>query len=165
MIWIRAVALFFALSSAAAAAETDRTAGSGNLPSPMTVRAFRLGPGADLKKELSRFARTNRLRAGIVLTCVGSLTRAVIRLADQPEGTTFEGKHEIVSMVGTLSPDGDHLHLAISDATGRTVGGHLLEGSLVYTTAEIAVGEIEELAFARAIDPRTTYEELDVRRR
>ena len=71
------------------------------------------------------------MRAGIVLTCVGSLTRAVIRLADQPQGTTFEGKHEIVSMVGTFSPDGDHLHLSISDATGRTVGGHLLEGSLV----------------------------------
>ena len=100
-----------------------------------------------------------------MLTCVGSLTRVVIRLADQPEGTTFEGKHEIVSLVGTLSPGGDNLHLAISDATGRTVAGHLLEGSLVYTTAEIAVGELDGLAFTRVNDPRTTYGELAVRRR
>jgi hypothetical protein len=51
------------------------------------------------------------------------------------------GKHEIVSLVGTLALDGDHLHIAVSDSTGRTIGGHLMEGSLVYTTAEIAVGE------------------------
>ena len=63
-------------------------------------RAFRLGPGADLKKELSRFARDNGLRAGIVLTCVGSLTRVLIRLADQPEGTTFEGWSSSVATVG-----------------------------------------------------------------
>ena len=89
-----------------------------------------------------------------------------LRLADQAENTTFDGKHEIVSMVGTLSPDGDHIHLAVSDATGRTVGGHLVEGSLVYTTAEIAVGEIDGLAFGarRTIPgPRTTR--LAIRKR
>ncbi|MCL4819133.1 MAG: DUF296 domain-containing protein [Vicinamibacteria bacterium] len=128
----------------------------------MTVRAVRLGPGADLKRELARFARANGMRAGIVLTCVGSLTRAVVRLADQPEATTIEGKHEIVSLVGTLSPDGDHLHLAISDGQGRTVGGHLMEGSIVYTTAEIAIGELEALAFSRETDARTSFRELVV---
>lgn len=133
--------------------------------SPMTVRAFRLGPGADLKKELSRIARDNDLRAGVVLTCVGSLTRVVIRLADQPAATTFDGKHEIVSLVGTLGSDGDHLHVAVSDSSGKTIGGHLMEGSLVYTTAEIAVGELTALAFSREPDPRTTYRELAVRTR
>jgi uncharacterized protein len=165
MSWIRAVAIVVALAgtaSAVVAADRPRT---GATPSPMTVRALRLGPGSDLGKALSRFARENRLRAGIVLTCVGSLSRVVLRLADQAEGTTFDGKHEIVSMVGTLSPDGDHIHLAVSDATGRTVGGHLMEGSLVYTTAEIAVGEIDGLAFSRVTDPRTTYEELAIRKR
>ena len=72
---------------------------------------------------------------------------------------------EIVSLVGTLSPDGEHLHVAISDGAGRTIGGHLLEGSLVYTTAEIAVGELDGLAFSRETDPRTTYGELVVRPR
>ena len=164
MSWFRAVALALGVASVASAAPAGKDAGVA-IPSPMTVRALRLGPGADLKKELSRFARENRLRAAVVLTCVGSLTRVVLRLADQPAGTMFEGKHEIVSMVGTLSPDGDHLHLAVSDASGRTVGGHLMEGSLVYTTAEIAVGELDGLVFARVQDPRTTYGELAVRKR
>jgi predicted DNA-binding protein with PD1-like motif len=164
MSWIRVVAIVVALAGTASAAGVERPR-TGAVPSPMTVRALRLGPGADLGKALSRFARENRLRAGVVLTCVGSLSRVVLRLADQAEGTTFDGKHEIVSMVGTLSPDGDHIHLAVSDATGRTVGGHLMEGSIVYTTAEIVVGEIDGLAFARVNDPRTTYDELAIRKR
>ena len=151
------------LSVSTVSAETDSPARA--VSSPMTVRAFRVGPGADLKKELARIARDNDLRAGVVLTCVGSLTRAVIRLADQPGGTTFDGKHEIVSLVGTLGPEGDHLHIAVSDSTGRTIGGHLMEGSLVYTTAEIAVGELTLLTFSREPDPKTTYRELAIRKR
>jgi uncharacterized protein len=162
---IRAVAIAFLGVLSASAADKDRGASVVAPPSRMAVRALRLGPGADLKRELSRFARENGLRAGVVLTCVGSLTRAVVRLADQPEGTSFEGKHEIVALVGTLSPDGDHLHMAVSDSSGRTIGGHLMVGSLVYTTAEIAVGELTDLAFARETDPATTYRELAIRRR
>ncbi len=154
-----ALLLLFAAAPLAAGQAAPEPAATS---SPMSVRALRLGPGADLKRELARFARESGMRAGIVVTCVGSLTRAVLRLADQREATTFEGKHEIVSLVGTLSPDGDHLHLAISDATGRTVGGHLMDGSLVYTTAEIALGELEGLAFSREVDPRTTFRELVV---
>ena len=162
MRWKRAFAVLV-LSAATSSTQADLPAKA--VASPMTVRAFRLGPGADLKKELSRIARENDLRAGVVLTCVGSLTRAVIRLADQPEATTFDGKHEIVSLVGTLAPDGDHLHIAVSDSTGRTIGGHLMDGSLVYTTAEIAVGELTAMAFSREADPKTTYRELAIRKR
>ncbi len=162
MRWNQALAVAM-LSAATLSAETDPPTTA--VVSPMTVRAFRLGPGADLKKELSRIARDNDLRAGVVLTCVGSLTRAVIRLADQPGATTFDGKHEIVSLVGTLTLEGEHLHIAVSDSTGRTIGGHLMEGSLVYTTAEIAVGELTALAFSRELDPKSTYQELAIRKR
>src|SRR5262245_38800258 len=108
MRWYRALAVA-ALGVVTLSAQTESPTKAED--SPMTVRAFRLGPGADLKKELSRIVRDNGLRAGVVLTCVGSLTRAVIRLADQPEATTFDGKHEIVSLVGTLALGGDHLHI------------------------------------------------------
>jgi len=37
--------------------------------------------------------------------------------------------------------------------------------SLVYTTAEIAVGELTALAFSRELDPKTTYKELAIRKR
>jgi uncharacterized protein len=129
----------------------------------MKTFALRLHPGDDLKTSLVAFAHQHDLRAALVLTCVGSLRQAALRLANQPDTTVFEGKFEIVSLVGTLCPDGPHLHVSISDSTGRTLGGHLQEGSQIYTTAEIVLGELENYSFARPIDPDTTYDELDPR--
>ena len=131
----------------------------------MTIFAFRLTPGQDLKKEMDAFAREKNLQAGFVITCVGSLRRAVIRPADQKEPLIREQKFEIVSLVGTLSPDGSHLHVALSDGTGAMLGGHLLEGNLIYTTAEIVVGEAEGLLFRREVDAATGYGELRVEKR
>jgi predicted DNA-binding protein with PD1-like motif len=95
-----------------------------------------------------------------VASCSGSLRIAAIRFADQKDTTTLAGPFEIVSLSGTLSPDGSHLHISVADGTGRTVGGHLGAGSTVYTTAEIVIGELEGTRFRREIDHATTYKEL-----
>ena len=76
----------------------------------------------------------------------------------------MEGHFEIVSLTGTLGPDGMHIHLSVSDEKGVTTGGHLLEGCLVYTTVELVVGDAVGLIFHREIDPRTTFPELSVQR-
>jgi hypothetical protein len=128
----------------------------------MKTFPIRLHPGEDLKQSLVAFAAQNRIQAGLVLTCVGSLRRAALRLADQPDTSILEGKFEIVSLVGTLSADGPHLHLSISDSNGQTIGGHLQDGSLIYTTAEIVLAELEEWFFTRPVDPQTSYDELVV---
>lgn len=96
------------------------------MPSSLLAYALRLRPGQDLKQELAAFVAAHQIRAGAVLTCVGSLTEVVLRLANQPDATTYRGHFEIVSLAGTLSTAGSHLHLAVADATGRTLGGHLL---------------------------------------
>lgn len=131
----------------------------------MRTFALRLPPGADLKQELVRVTTDQQLQAGFVLTCVGSLRLAALRLADQPDTTLYEGKFEIVSLVGTLCPDGPHLHISISDGQGVTIGGHLQDGSQVYTTAEIVIGELEDSRFTRELDPLSGYDELVVRAR
>jgi predicted DNA-binding protein with PD1-like motif len=128
----------------------------------MQVSLIRLQPMEDLKKSLENFVKENQIEAAIVLTCVGSLQASHLRLANQPQGTIFEGKQEIVSLVGTLALSGSHLHLSISDSTGRTIGGHLLEGCLVYTTAEIAIGILPQLRFTRELDTISTYKELNI---
>jgi predicted DNA-binding protein with PD1-like motif len=127
--------------------------------------ALRLRPGQDLRVELEKLTRRRGIRAGFILTAVGSLQKASLRLANQNSPTSFEDKFEIVSLVGTLSPDGPHLHLSLADATGRTIGGHLVEGSIVYTTAEIVVGELKGVRFTREQDEQTGYKELHIRRR
>lgn len=129
----------------------------------MKLYAVRLKPNQDLRAELERFVKENKISAGFIITTVGSLKRAKVRLADQSEATEFAGKFEIVSLTGTLAADGVHLHISFSDEKGATIGGHLTTGCTIYTTAEIIVGGTDEIVFTRETDPETTYKELKIR--
>lgn len=128
----------------------------------MKIHAFRLIPGQDLRREIMQYADAHHIRAGFVITCVGSLTRAALRLANDPDTTLFEDDYEIIALVGTVQIGGAHLHLSISDPQGAMLGGHLKDGSLVRTTAEIVLGEAPNLAFRREFDEATGYPELIV---
>jgi uncharacterized protein len=123
---------------------------------------LRLKPGQDLKRELQRLCEDRHLKAACILTCVGSLTQMNLRLANQHDSAAFEGPLEIVSLVGTLSNNGCHLHLSASDSQGRTTGGHLVEGCLIYTTAEISIGIFGQSEFRREMDSTTGSKELKV---
>lgn len=127
--------------------------------------ALRLRPGQDLQQEIFAFAKRENLRAAAIVTCVGSLKTANVRFANQPAGTKLTGPFEIVSLVGMFTREGGHLHVALSDGKGATLGGHLMPGSAVYTTAEIALVELTDLAFTREKDKETTYDELVIRPR
>jgi uncharacterized protein len=132
---------------------------------PVQIHAFRLRPGQDLRKEIEAYVRSARIEAGWVVTCVGSLTHTHLRLANQREGTHWQGHFEIVSLAGTISIHGCHLHLCISDSTGAALGGHLLEDNLIYTTAEIILGESRNLVFTREEDGSTPWKELQVKKK
>ncbi|GAB3791713.1 DNA-binding protein [Spirosoma humi] len=141
---------------------------SGHLPavaSTMQTYSIRLKPGQDLKKALETIVLQERISAGAVLTCVGSLTDVTLRLANQEAPSVWKGHFEIVSLVGLLSVNGSHLHLSVSDSTGRTLGGHLLDGCIIYTTAELVIGVMPELIYAREPDPTFGYRELVVRKK
>ena len=130
--------------------------------SALKTYSLRLRPGDDLRQQLTAFVQEHHIRAGAMLTCVGSLTVTTLRLANQEAASVYRGHFEIVSLVGTLSVNGSHLHLAVSDSTGRTIGGHLLDGCRVYTTAEIVLGELPEVEYRRETDPAFGYKELVV---
>ena len=134
-------------------------------PTTMQTYSFRLKPGQDLKKELDALVQQKRIEAGALLTCVGSLTDVTLRLANKTESNVWRGHFEIVSLVGTLSVNGSHLHLAVSDSTGQTLGGHLLEGSKIYTTAEIIIGIMPDMVYSREPDPTYGYRELVIRKK
>ncbi len=131
----------------------------------MRVIAARLHPGQDLKLELERLAAGRGIGAGYVLTCVGSLARALLRPAGRAEPVVFEGPLEIVCLAGTLAPQGVHLHLVVSDEDCATHGGHLLAGCVVRTTAELVLGAEDAMTFARKADAATGYDELVVHQR
>ena len=161
---LAALLLAVAACVPAHAAPADTTYAAA-FPSGATFWALRLKPGQDLRVELARFAKAKRLRAAFVASCAGSCTRTSVRYANQPGASVREGHFEIVSLTGTLAADGMHVHASFADSTGATFGGHLMDGSLVYTTAEIVIGELERAAFAREVDSTYGYRELVVRKR
>jgi len=128
----------------------------------MKSYVFRLHPGQDLRIEIDKFVKKYNIKAGIILTCVGNLTKVVIRMAGAKVIKTYEGSFEIVSLVGTVEKGNGHLHIAISDIEGNTFGGHLKNGSIVGVTAEVVIGELENLSFKRVFDKTTGYDELVV---
>lgn len=129
---------------------------------PVNPLAFRFKPGDDLRKAIVAAAGRHHVRAGCILTTVGSLSKAMIRFANKPGYTEIDGDLEIVSLVGTLGPDGPHLHIAVSDATGRTIGGHMGDGCIVRTTAEVVIGRLPGMTFHRRNDDQTGYRELSI---
>ncbi len=126
------------------------------------AHAFRLKPGQDLKKEILQYVKEKQIKAGWISTCAGSLTNYNIRFANQPKSNSGSGHFEIVSLTGTVSVNGSHLHISISDSTGKTIGGHLMDSNLVYTTAEIVILSSDDFIFKREKDGSTEWEELQV---
>jgi uncharacterized protein len=124
---------------------------------------FRLKPGQDLKQEITQLAADKQIKAGWISTCVGSLTDFNLRFANKPEGSTGQGHFEIVSLTGTVSINGSHLHLAISDGEGATTGGHVLDGCKIYTTAEIVILSSDDYVFTREKDGTTPWNELQIK--
>ncbi|MBI5371990.1 MAG: DNA-binding protein [Sphingobacteriales bacterium] len=125
--------------------------------------AFRLKPGEDLKTGIEKAVKENNIGAGWVAAGVGSLTDYAIRFANQPGAATGKGHFEMVSLTGTVSISGSHLHLSISDSSGTTLGGHLLPGCKIYTTAEIVLQSTSRYQFTREKDGSTPWEELQVK--
>jgi len=127
-----------------------------------SCHALRLAPGTDLLAALDQWVRDNQISAAAVLTCVGSLRQSHIRLANRDSGSRFHQNVEILALSGTLSPDGCHLHVSLADGDGRSIGGHVLPGCLVHTTAEIILAELPGLTFSRMLDSATGYRELQI---
>ena len=85
----------------------------------MKVLPLRLQPGADLRQALEAWMGEQQEQAGCLISAVGSLSLAQLRFAGAAEATAIHGELEIISLSGTLSPDGSHLHIAIADSRIR----------------------------------------------
>lgn len=127
---------------------------------PLAIHTLRLFPSADLRTALTSLPCEQNFEAGFILSALGSLSRVRLRLAGAETVWEREADFEILPLSGTLGPDGPHLHMSVADAAGAVTGGHVLEGCVVRTTAEIVVGMATGWTFRRALDPATGYLEL-----
>jgi predicted DNA-binding protein with PD1-like motif len=130
----------------------------------MKTYSFRLRPEQDLFDSIESFVADQKIEAGCVLSAVGSLTHATLRLANHEYYNEYDGQFEIVSITGTVALSGSHLHISISDGEGVTIGGHLVSGCKIYTTAEIVLAGFDDVVYARELlENDSGYEELVVK--
>ena len=104
---------------------------------------LKLGPGSDLRRSLEQLA-IEQGAAGFVLGVVGNLSRATFQCAGRSGPTILEGDLEIITLQGTVAPDGVHLHLSLSDSDCQVWGGHLEPGTLVLKGADLLVGFLQD---------------------
>ncbi|MDP1684163.1 PPC domain-containing DNA-binding protein [Hydrogenophaga sp.] len=129
----------------------------------MSLLTIRLMPGNDLRRALEALPSTHGTDSAFVVAGIGSLVEVSLRFADAPDASTLAGPMEIVSLSGSLSAAGAHLHVSVADATGRVVGGHLGHGSTVRTTAEVLLALLPHGTLTREHDAVTGFNELVVR--
>ena len=133
-----------------------------HLSQSVEVLAVRLGPGADVRRELEVLAMSKTISAAVIMGVVGSLAHVRLRYANQDDPTELSGKHEILTLSGMLSQDGVHLHMMVADSQGNCKGGHVVYGCQVYTTLELAIALLPKTQFQRTFDPATGFKELKV---
>lgn len=125
----------------------------------MGFEPLRLNPADDLRGVLEASGLT-----GFVVAGIGSLTRAQLRFAGEPGPTLIDEPLEILTLSGSLTPEGAHLHVSVADASGRVLGGHVCVGCEVRTTAELLIAPLPAGSLSRAVDAATGYAELIVRK-
>jgi uncharacterized protein len=125
---------------------------------------LRLSPGADLRRALESALAAHTGHAVVLISGIGSLDKARLRLAGAAEPMTLQGDLEILTLAGTIAANGAHLHMSVADSQGRVMGGHVAYGCTVRTTAEVLLAILPEWSFTRALDPATGFAELVIAR-
>ena len=126
----------------------------------MKYHCLRLHRGDDLLESIRALAKQAHIRAGVVLSSVGCISRGRVRDAS---GVTIReiGEHcEILSLNGTVSEKRCHLHIALSREDLSCLGGHLCPGCIINTTCELVIGELPGVGIDVEFDSETGYDEL-----
>lgn len=122
----------------------------------------RLKTGQDLREEIEKLVKENNIKAGVLLSVVGSLGQATLRMAGAKEKRDWKEELEIVSGTGTVSVNDSHIHISVSDNKGNVFGGHLSRGCIVRTTAEVVLLAFDDVRYLRKPDEETGYDELEI---
>ena len=85
----------------------------------MKTHVIRLTYGNDLKESIKQYCIQNNIQAATILSSVGCLYEVNIRLAGGKDYYKNSKEYEIISLNGTVSINGIHLHISLSGQTLR----------------------------------------------
>ncbi len=129
----------------------------------MELLPVRLKPGDDIKRALEDLVGAQQMRCAFIVSGIGSLVDARLRFAGEANEALVAGPLEIVGIAGSITPEGAHLHMTVSDKDGRVCGGHVGYGNIVRTTLEALLVLLPAGALTRELDAETGFKELVVR--
>jgi predicted DNA-binding protein with PD1-like motif len=120
----------------------------------------RIEPDAELIRSITELARNKSIQAGSFVA-IGALKRARLAYFDQKgyqyREMTIDSPHEMASCAGNISlKDGQpfvHAHVVLSDETGSTKAGHLMEG--IVFAAEVHLHQLQGPRLERQYDKTT----------
>ena len=126
----------------------------------MRTVCVRLRRGDDLLRSVQELAQREALRCAVVLSGVGCVTRARVRDASGVTVRQLDEPCEIVALQGTVSAARCHLHIALAREDLTTLGGHLMEGTVINTTCELVLLEQDGGRCGVEQDDETGYDEI-----
>lgn len=130
----------------------------------MKTVCLRLRRGDDLLLSLQALAVREGLTAATVLSAVGCVSRARLRDASGVTVRSIDEPCEIVGCTGTVSASRCHVHVALAREDLTTLGGHLMEGTVINTTCELVLLEQDGWVYGVEQDRETGYDEIVFRR-
>jgi predicted DNA-binding protein with PD1-like motif len=121
----------------------------------------RLSYGSDLLEELTSVAIRNGVRLGRV-EAIGAVQTAKISFYNQTtrayQSLSLDHPLEITNLLGYISlKDGNpfvHAHITLSDEAGKSYGGHLAAGTIVFA-CEFLIEVFDGPLFNRSLDKET----------
>ncbi len=128
----------------------------------MVEHVLKLNAGEDLLIAIDQYCRKYNIEAGYIATGVGSLSKVSFRKGYERTTLTLEGGYEMISLSGTLSQGGMHVHMAVSDESFNVKGGHVKMGTIVRTTAEIIIIQLDNHELHRHKENLEGFKELHI---
>lgn len=142
------------------------------------IFVIRIKPKNDLFLKIRELVEKEGIKAGVILSGVGLLEKASIRNCkilpkEYPITDTnrsyvkLNGPLEILSISGNISEVKGkplvHAHITLSGVKGNdeiyVVGGHLLEGCIIFGFAEVIIMELNDIEMKKSMDYETrTYQ-------
>ena len=113
------------------------------------VVVVRLKNGTDLLAGLREAVAREKIRNGVILSAFGSVTSYHVHVVDN---TTFppkdvykkgEGPYDLLNVSGMILGGRVHPHITLANPN-QSIGGHLEEGTRVFTFATISIGVLSE---------------------
>ncbi|MEE9167742.1 MAG: PPC domain-containing DNA-binding protein [Candidatus Neomarinimicrobiota bacterium] len=128
---------------------------------PRALFMGKLSQGCDLLEEISDICRKEKVQIGR-MEALGAVQRARLAFYNQEtheyEFLMVDQSLEITKLVGNVSlKDGKpfvHAHITLADETGKTYGGHLAPGTVVFA-CELILESFEGPVFERGLDAQT----------